>query len=278
MEAFLGVLVAVVIVALGGICFWIYAIGSRRGERQDFTEFLKFDYAHRGLHGDKVPENSMLAFENAVDRGFGIELDLQLSSDGHVVVHHDDNLKRICGVDKDISSTELRELLPIRLMDTELGIPLFADVLKLVDGKTPLIVELKGAGNRMALCEKTWELLDNYKGLYCIESFDPYIVEWFREKHPKVIRGQLMANFRKGDNGLGGFAAFLARNLFTNIMTKPDFEAYDYKSRNNLSLKMAKKIYGMQEVSWTVKDAETYKKLKAEGCICIFEGFDPNKV
>lgn len=259
--------------------FWLYAIAPRIRKRPDFSRLRKFDYAHRGLHSaDKsIPENSMPAFQHAVDHGYGMEFDLQLTKDKKVVIHHDNSLKRICGVDRLISDLTYEELREVKLCGTEYSCPLFSDVLEMVAGKTPLIIEYKGYGKVEELCEAAWEILKDYQGDYCVESFHPMIVAWFKENHPEVVRGQLMGFLtgKKGDPFPSALGAFFARNLFSNFMTRPDFEAYDYRYRENLGLKTARRLFGMQEVSWTVRDLDTFHKLKDEGCICIFENFMP---
>lgn len=264
------------------VLFWLYAIAPRMRNRPDFSRLKKFEYAHRGLYAaDKaIPENSMAAFQHAVDHGYGMEFDLQMTKDGKIVIHHDNSLKRICGVDKLISDLTYEELKQYKLCGTDQVCPLFSDVLAMVDGKTPLIIEYKGYGNTVALCEAAWEILKDYKGDYCVESFHPLIVAWFKEHHPQVIRGQLMSHFKgkKGDLYPSALSAFFGRNLFTNFITRPDFEAYDYNYRNTLSLRMARRLFGMQEVSWTVRDEETFQKLKDDGCICIFENFEPKSL
>ncbi len=273
------VLLVLVSLILALAIFWLFSIAPRMSDRPSFDSLRKFDYAHRGLHtADKsIPENSMAAFENAVNHGYGMEFDLQLTRDKQVVIHHDNSLKRICGVDKLISDLTLEELQEIKLYDTEFTCPLFSDVLKMVDGRTPLIIEYKSYNNSNELCPIAWEILKDYKGEYCVESFSPVMVEWFKDNHPEVIRGQLMGGFtgKKGTEIPSIVGAFLARNLFSNIMARPDFEAYDYHFRSNFSLRTARKLFKIQEVSWTVRDKKTFDQLKKDDCICIFEGFTP---
>ena len=270
----------VIILILLGIAalffiLWMFLIAPRLINRPDFTELKKWDYAHRGFHNEIFPENSMPAFENAVKHGYGMEFDLQLTKDKYVVIHHDNNLKRICGVDKKISDITLEELNSIHLKDTEYTCPLFSDVLKTVAGRTPLIIEFKGYNNVDELCEKGWEVLKDYKGLYCIESFHPGIVRWFKKNQPGVIRGQLMAHFTSKDvETPNPIVAFCARNMLSNFYARPDFEAYDYHSRIFPGLRLARKLFRIQEFSWTVRDIETHRKLKADNCISIFEKFD----
>lgn len=271
------VLLVLICIILALLIFWLFAIAPRLKNRPDFEKLKKFDYAHRGLHNDQYPENSMPAFKNAVEHGYGMEFDLQLTKDKRVVIHHDNNLKRMCGVDKLISDLNYDELCDIKLGDTEYNCPLFSDVLEAVGGKTPLIIEYKGYGNVKELCDIAWEILKDYDGDYCVESFHPTIVEWFKNNHPEVIRGQLMGHYTGSQNSEfpGKLTALIARNLMTNILTRPDFEAYDCKWRHNVSLRLARSIFRMQEVSWTVRDLDTFNKLKQDGCICIFENFLP---
>ncbi len=269
-------LTAILLLALLLLCLilWLWAIAPGRGA--DFSEFKKYDYAHRGLHNKEngVPENSAKAFSLAVLCGFGMEFDLQLTQDNYVVVHHDHTIKRTCGEDKLISDLTLGELRQYHLFGTEEKIPLFADVLKLVDGKTPLIIELKGYNDPEELCPRVMEILKEYRGLYCVESFDPRIVAWFRKNRPDIVRGQLMERLEKSEH-ISGFQAFFGRNLLTNFLTRPHFEAYDFHNRDVLSLHAARRLFGMQEVSWTLRKEEDFQKARRLGNLCIFEGFLP---
>ena len=268
--------VCVCIVVVVGILFWLWAIAPQL-PRADFSSFLKYDYAHRGLHDrDKgVPENSEKAFRLAVLGGFGMEFDLQLTKDGQVVVHHDHSIKRTCGVDRNISEMTLEELQGYRLFGTEEKVPLFTDVLRAVEGRTPLIIELKSYTRQEELCRKTVQLLKDYPGLYCVESFDPRIVRWFRKHHPEIVRGQLMERLEGGKDGMSRWEAFFGRNMMTNFLTRPHFEAYDFTRRHNPSLRTARRLFGMQEVSWTLRTLEDYRVAKKDGNLCIFEKFLP---
>lgn len=273
----LGIVLAGIVVVCG--LAWLWAIAPS-GKKVDFGQFQKYDYAHRGLHNleNKVPENSCAAFSLAVLGGFGMEFDLQLTKDKQVVVHHDHSIKRSCGVDKVISDMTLEELRGYRLFGTEERVPLFSEVLGIVDGKTPLIIELKGYGDPAELCSLAMEQLKGYQGLYCVESFDPRIVHWFQEHHPEIVRGQLMMRMKKGDDGLSAAGAFFARNLMTNWYNRPQFEAYDFKTRDILPLRIARRLFGIQEVSWTIRTGEDYKKARALGNLVIFEKFLPAPV
>lgn len=176
--------------ALGGL---VFLVAPGRASKKDKKPFMYKNFAHRGLHKkDKtVPENSLAAFERASSYGYGIELDVQLSKDGQVVVFHDDTLNRVCGVDSRVDEKTYDELSKISLCGTTQTIPLFSEVLKTVRGRGPLIVELKNGKRNEELCEKTYALLEKYSGEYCIESFNPFIVRWFKKNAPEVIRASL---------------------------------------------------------------------------------------
>ena len=150
---------------------YISLILPRLVDRADMSG-LDVDYAHRGLHGGDVPENSLAAFEKAAEKRYGIELDVQLTKDGVPVVFHDDSLLRVCGVDRLLRDCELSELRQFRLSGSEKEtIPTFAEVLELVDGRVPLLVELKTGS--AGLVRAVVPMLDEYNGSFCVESFDP---------------------------------------------------------------------------------------------------------
>ena len=146
----------------------------------------KYRYAHRGYH-DKpaIPENSMAAFRRAVEHGYGAELDVHLMKDGTLAVIHDGSLKRTAGADVEIEDLTAEDLAQYRLEESDEKIPLFDEVLELFEGKTPLIIEVKvERENYAALSEAVAKRLDSYTGDYCIESFDPRAVAWFKSIGP----------------------------------------------------------------------------------------------
>ena len=233
-------------------------------------------YAHRGLHtkDKRVPENSMAAFSAAVDAGYGIELDINITTDGQVVVFHDDTLLRMCGSDKPVSACSFDELQQYRLLDTEARIPLFRDVLALVDGRVPLVVELKNTAERAALCEKAAALLDGYGGPYCIESFHPGIVMWFRKNRPGVVRGYLSAGL-KNYKSIPLYQGILLSSLMTNALSRPHFVAFhhpDAKGRFRIKLY---RLLGGKLVGWTVRDTDDADACRAFFDAIIFEHFKP---
>jgi glycerophosphoryl diester phosphodiesterase len=232
-------------------------------------------YAHRGLHTkDKtVPENSMASFSAAVNAGYGMELDVNITADDKIVVFHDDDLNRVCGVNKKINDCTYDELQQYRLHDTSETIPLFSDVLALVDGKTALVVELKMSRRNKALCEKTAALLDAYKGPYCIESFDPRIVRWFKKHRPHTVRGQLSAG-RINYRGQPLYQGLLLSGLYTNIVTRPHFVAYKHEDIKRFKLGLYR-LLGGKLAAWTVRDTDDETSLRRYFDVIIFEFFRP---
>ena len=150
-------------------------------------------YAHRGLHNNagNAPENSLAAFEKAVKAGYGIELDVQLTKDNQVVVTHDFHLRRNCNVQKEVNQCTYEELQRYPIFFSKERIPLLEDVLKVVDGKVPLIIELKYK-DKSDICAKTDEILQNYRGEYCIESFYPQVLLWYRKTDRRYAEGSFL--------------------------------------------------------------------------------------
>lgn len=262
------------------ILVWIllWALTRCRKGHGDWAVLRQYRYAHRGLH-DKptVPENSMMAFRRAVEHGFGAELDIHLMKDGNLAVIHDSSLKRTAGADVCIEDLTEADLERFVLEDSQERIPLLEEVLALFAGKTPLIIELKAErGNHAALSLAAAKLLDAYEGPYCIESFDPRVVSWFRENRPAVCRGQLAQNFLKdGENNLSKPLQFLLTNLFANIAAFPDFVAYRFSHRDAAGLRLCRFLWKPQLVYWTLREAAELEAAEQEGALCIFENFIP---
>ena len=264
---------------IGGIATGFYLFASAPGihKKTKWQHLTGWDYAHRGLYDNEhgIPENSMAAFRRAVDKGYGIELDVHLTADNQLVVFHDDTLTRMCGMNKKISSFLYSDLMQLRLLGTEEGIPLFKDVLELIDGKVPLIIELKVDGsNQNLLCPLVWQLLSRYKGDYCIESFHPFVLQWFKRHEPQVVRGQLSCNFFK-ENPHCDIVLFLMSNLMTNFFTHPDFIAYKYLDLDNPAVIYNRKLFHIMTVVWTIPGKPTYDRFKNKVDVMIYEGFEP---
>lgn len=266
----------ILLVFLVLVAGYFILIIPNRNAKERMKEFYNWDYAHRGFHDNKgqAVENSILAIQNAVDNNYGIEFDVQITKDHIPVVFHDDNMKRLVGVDSTIDSYTYEELLNFTILDSQEKIPKLEDLLGIVDGKVPLIIEYKlSASTDTTICDVVDPYLKSYKGLYCIESFNPLILKWYRKNRPEVARGQLSLNYRK--SGFDSIKYFPLTALLFNFRTRPDFIAFNYKDRDNLSLKILKTIYNLPMVAYTIKTQADYDNNDDFFDLLIFEGFHP---
>lgn len=241
-------------------------------------EILKFNIiAHRGYYNNKdIPENSLKSFKNALKYNYIIEFDIHLLKDNNIVVFHDDNLKRLTGINKNLKDLTYDDIKDITLLETKEKIPLFKDVLRLINGSVPIIVEFK-SDRKVGLLEKeAMKLLKDYKGFYAIKSFHPGIVYYFKRHYPEVIRGQLSYDF--ADAKTNKFGKYVMRNMFFNFLTKPDFVSYGTSTLPIKKLNKWKKKFFI--LGWTIKnkkDYDNYSKL-FDNVICEnMEDFTPQK-
>lgn len=262
------------------ILFALYLLALRCRRSAPGWEGLEgWSYAHRGLHGDGAPENSMAAFRKALDAGYGIELDLHLLADGNLAVIHDSLLNRTTGQAGRVEDLKTEDLKNYHLEGTEETIPQFSQVLTLFQGKAPMIIELKAeGGNHAALAETACKMLEGYRGSYCIESFDPRCLVWLRKNKPEILRGQLAENFFRSRNDLPDGTRFVLTNLLTNFRTCPDFIAYCFSQRKTtLSVDFCRKLWGVRCAAWTLRTPEAFAEAQKEGWLPIFEGFRPEQ-
>ena len=243
-----------------------------RATRRQKAPFWGVNFAHRGLHArDKsVPENSLEAFRLAARAGYGIELDVQLSRDGQVVVFHDDTLKRVCGVDARVDELDYAQLSQLKLCGHDTGIPLFSQVLDTVRGRSPLLVELKTGRHNRELCEKTYAMLEQYRGEVCMESFDPFIVAWFRFHAKDLLRGQLsMPGRYYEEDHRSKFQAFVLSRCLFNFLARPQFIAYRI-GRQPLAVRLCQHL-GAMKFGWTSHEPRNEQGRDA----VIFEYYKP---
>ena len=243
-------------------------------------ELRKFRYAHRGFHDKpQIPENSLAAFIRAIRNKFGAELDVHLPKDGKLVVFHDDTTDRTTGEPGTIEERTLKEVRELRLEGTDEKVPLFNEVLTLFeDSGYPLIIELKVVGgNYQELAEKVCERLDSYKGLFCIESFDPRARKAVRKLRPEIVRGQLASDFVQDPGTCPKNTRWILTNLKMDFLSKPDFVAYNFEFHDNAAFRKAVRK-GIQGVAWTIRTPEDFKEAERLGYINIFEKFDPNEL
>lgn len=274
MPVLLCILVLIVLFAL-----YVFLILCEKPSKEQTAPFQNLYCAHRGFYekDQSVPENSLRAFERAVENGYGVELDVQLTKDGHVVVFHDDTVDRETEFNGRVDSFTLKELQSMSLFGTtgeKLGIPLFTDVMKVLDGKSPTIVELKSTDNYPVLCEKTLAILRTCKGPYCVESFDYRIVRWFKKNAPDLMRGQLTESYSGWHKSIPAFAAFGMSHLWTNVVTRPHFIAYGSMDQP-LALRLARP-FGAFTVYWTCEPQSDHETLKKRYDCIIFQYFHPD--
>lgn len=239
-------------------------------------------FAHRGLHG-LDPENSLAAFQKAKDAGYAVELDVHLSKDGVLVVFHDDDLLRMTGKRGQVEKTSWQTLQTLVLSESAEHIPSLSQVLDLIEGKVPILVEIKHPNDtrRKELCRAVDEHMKQYAaatgGGYLIESFDPFILAWFRKNSPSTCRGILSGGIPSLKKGLlGRVEAFLLNHLWLNFVARPDLIAYSLSHRQALGFRLCRRIFHPTVLFWTVrndKDAQTVAKTGAYGY--IFEHMRP---
>lgn len=234
-------------------------------------------FAHRGLYDENAAENTLEAFEKACRLGVGIELDVQFSSDGTVMVFHDDDLKRMTGDARRVDHVSRAELQTLTL-NAPGRIPTFEETLARVGGRVPLLVELKNGPQNDKLCAETLALLRSYSGKYIVESFNPLIMRWFKKNAPDLIRGQLVgakASYLASNMGLPG--ALILSCLSLNFLSRPDFVAYDVNAAGYRAPKIQRALFHTPLAAWTVRDEKTYRDCLARGEMPIFEGFVPKE-
>lgn len=256
---------------------YLFLILPSRADKAKTAPFQGLMAAHRGLYekDQSIPENSLEAFRRAAANGYGVELDVQLSKDGAVVVFHDDIVNRMTTEKGRVDSFTLAELQAMPLMGTEHRMPLFTDVMAVLDGVSPTIVELKSTPNYPELCEKTLAILRTLKGPYCVESFDPRIVRWFYQNAPDLVRGQLTESYRywRKEGHLPVWRSLMMHTLYINFLTHPQFIAFG-RGRRPLCMLIGRKL-GTMTVFWTERPDADHKTLAKRYDCRIFEHYRP---
>ncbi len=265
------------LIVLATVCaifaLWLFLIAPR-ARRAALKPFLR-PFAHRGLWGGDVPENSLAAFRLAVEGGFAIELDVQLSRDGEVMVFHDYTLTRMCGKEVKLAALTAAELTQCRLGGTEEKIPTLREVLAAVGGRVPLLVELKGESGNTALCPAVAALLDEYSGEWCVESFNPLLLRWFKKHRKNAVRGLLSTDLIKEKKSGSRLLNFALSALWLTFLCRPAFHAWDRHYPRRLALRFGIRSLGAASFVYTVKDKEEYDRHLAAGNTPIFDGFVP---
>lgn len=261
----------ILIFILIACCVLLFLIFPATRKHSDRNILKGLYIAHRGLHdiAKGIPENSLPAFEAAIKQGFAIENDIHLTKDGQVVVFHDDDMKRMCSLDKKIKDITLEEIKALKLLNTPFTVPTLKECLEVIDGKVPLLIEFKYDGNSKALCEKANEILSEYSGKYFVQSFYPQNLYWYRKHRKDICRGQLSCSF-KGE----AFYKKLSGCLLFNFISRPDFVSYDHRDENHPCRRLVTRL-GAFPVGWTFTDQKALDKNKRSFKAYIFENFIP---
>lgn len=224
-------------------------------------------FAHRGLHDTAaeppVAENSMTAFRRAIEAGYGIELDVRLSSDGVLVVFHDDTLTRVTGEEGRVDSRTAAELAALSLSGTTDGIPTLQEVLDEVRGRVPLLVEIKEDGMDHSVTEQTLQTLTYYPGEFLIESFNPFSLAMVKKRAPHVRRGLLCDHFTATPT-LRRPRYHLLQLMLFNRLASPDFLALSVEHRRYLPFRLSA-LCRVPRYLWTVQRDEDVDALRREG-------------
>lgn len=244
---------------------WALRPGHRNAEMQKYITGVK--YAHRGLHDSVRAENSLSAFAAAKAAGYGIELDVRLSADGELVVFHDSTLDRVCGVSGKVSEIPTAELKKVSLSGTGEGIPTFREVLELIDGAIPMLIEIKQDPSEGAVAERLVTELEGYRGDYIVESFNPKALKDFKAHRPDVLIGILSTDYSRSEKTRGKPLYWLLTRLYLNFFMRPDFIAYEKCGATIPTLREIRRKFNTPLIAWTVKSEE--EELRALG-----DGFD----
>ena len=228
--------------------------------------------AHRGLHGDGGPENSLAAFEAAADAGYPVELDVRLTADAVPVVYHDESLQRLCGQDAAVAETDRTDLAALTLRKSDQGIPTLEAALAAVDGRVPVLVEVKNRQRPGAVERAVAAVLDAYDGAFAVQSFNPLTVRWFRRHRPAWPRGQVAGRLRDAD--VGPLARFVCRRLLASPLARPDFVAYEHDALPYWPVTLHRTL-GVPVLAWTVRTPAALRRAREHADNVIFESVRP---
>lgn len=272
----------ILLIVVAALCALVlFLVAPAAGRKELRTPFAGRNFAHRGYFGkdQRPPENSLPAFAAAVQNGYGMEMDVQFSSDRKLLVFHDDTLTRMTGTKGWVRDYPYDQICQMPLKGSAEHAPLFSEFLQTVDGKTPLIIEIKSrheyTGEYLdALCHATLDGLKGYNGPYCIESFDPRVVKRIRKFAPQVLRGQLVDSYRAyRKEGANPIHAFVISHCFGNFMARPDFIAW-CPDKQNWAVRLCARL-GAMMVMWTDLPEHDQAALEKQYDAVIFQWYHP---
>ncbi len=229
--------------------------------------------AHRGLHTDKFPENSLGAFAHAITHGFAVEFDVQPSLEGIPVVFHDDHLSRMTGEDDYVYFTEIDVLNQVALKKTEYTIPTLEETLAFIDGQVPVLIEIKADAPIISLTNAVIEHLEHYQGRVAIHSFSPKVIKHLKKKASHLLRGQISSDFKDAKK-LSKWRKYYLSRMLLNPLTRPDFITYDIRALPHPSVTQFKKSK-KPVLGYTAQNKKAYLKALKYVDNAVFEGFLP---
>ncbi len=255
---------------VSSICYNIF------GDTMKQMDWLKDTYiTHRGLHGvSGLVENTRKSFTEAIKHGFGIEIDTNILKDGTVVVFHDKNLKRLCGVDRFLKDVTYDEIKDLKIIGTNETIPTLAEVLKLIGGSVPLMIEVKPFGDKKAHAKAVKAALQAYPHTFAVQSYDPSLVYWFKKHAPEFIRGQISEYFT--ESKMSSIMRKLLRRMVFNGLTKPDFINYRLEDMPNKYIEKARQK-GMLVLAYAARSPKALDYARKAFDNAVFENFIPKK-
>ncbi|MEE3343446.1 MAG: glycerophosphodiester phosphodiesterase family protein [Bacilli bacterium] len=210
--------------------------------------------SHRGIHNNiDIYENTLESIKLALDKDYIIEIDVHIIKDNQIIVFHDYNTKRLLKKDLIVEDITYEE---INNQDI-FHVPTIQEVLELVDGKVPLLIEIKQLRKVGHLEEELMNILNDYKGEYAIQSFNPKVLLWFKKNYPNIQRGQLSYSYKR--NKFFKIKKLFLKSMFLNFLTKPNFISYKYNELSERKIKKLKKK-NIKVLGWTVKSKKDFKK------------------
>lgn len=243
---------------------------------EKYMDWIKeIPIAHRGLYNEKYPENSIGAFKNAVNHKYSIELDVQFTKDKKIVVFHDSNLYRMTKDERNIYDIDYEELKKLRLLNSDEKIPTIEEVLKTVGGKVGIAIEIKNSKDIFDLCEGVHNIVENYNGKFSIQSFNPFVLIWYKNNANHILRGQIAGLPRYSYRTLNWCKKFALKNMILNFKTKPDYIAYSIRGIDKPRIACLRNK-GMPIISWTIKNKSDMIYAYKYSDNIIFEGFYPH--
>lgn len=259
-------------------CLYLLITAPRLSEQKRMKAYDHIMFAHRGYHNADlgIPENSMSAFRAALEHGYGIELDVHLTADEKLVVFHDNTLDRVCGQSGMVEALTYAELETCTLLGTHERMPLLEDVLHLVHGQVPLLIELKIPTHSYMICEKVYQSLQNYNGTYLIQSFNTFGLRWFKLHAPEVLRGQLSSRLTKDPLEEPWITRFMVEHLLTNFLGRPDFISYKLADLPHPAVWLLRTGFGCPVAVWTLRTRKALKEGVTRYDIQIFEKHGEN--